>query len=70
MTLDSLRLTQDFASAVGVKKLVKTIPVRKSPSKETFIRVHPDPTYRLQTPVLELKEDETVALLLVDSAVR
>src|SRR4051812_31325852 len=31
--LSSLRLSQDFASAVGVKKLVTTIPVKK-PSKE------------------------------------
>ena len=54
--LASLRLSQDFASAVGVKKLVTTIPVKK-PSKEWFVRTHPDPDYRLQTAVLELKED-------------
>ena len=53
--LASLRLSQDFASAVGVKKLVTTIPVKK-PSKEWFVRTHPDPDYRLQTAVLELKE--------------
>ena len=53
--LESLRLTQDFASAAGVKPLTKTIPVKK-PSKEWFIRTHPDPTYRLQTQVLELKD--------------
>jgi hypothetical protein len=55
--LASLRLTQDFASAVGVKKLVTTIPVKK-PSKEWFVRVHPDPAYRLPTTMLELKEDQ------------
>ena len=33
----SLRLSQDFASAVGDKKLVTTIPVKK-PSKEWFVR--------------------------------
>ena len=54
--LNSLRLSQDFASAVGVKKLIMTVPVRK-PSKEWFIRTHPDPDYRLPTAVLELKED-------------
>src|SRR5262245_60979963 len=54
--LDSLRLTQDFASVAGVKKLITTIPVKK-PSKEWFIRTHPDPGYRLQTAVVELKED-------------
>jgi hypothetical protein len=54
--LDSLRITQDFAGLVGVKKLVTTIPVRK-PIKECYIRTHPDSNYRLQTAVLELKED-------------
>jgi len=45
--LASLRLSQDFASAVGVRKLVTTIPVKK-PSKEWFVRTHPDPAYWLQ----------------------
>lgn len=60
--LESLRLTQDFASAVGVKKLLKTVPVKK-PSKEWFVRTHPDPAYRLQTAVLELKEDRETYLV-------
>jgi hypothetical protein len=58
----SLRLSQDFESAVGVKKLVKTVPVKK-PSKEWFVRTHPDPAYRLQTAVLELKEDRETYLV-------
>ena len=60
--LASLRLTQDFASTVGVKKLVTTIPVKK-PSKEWFVRTHPDPAYWLQTAVLELKEDRETYLV-------
>ena len=60
--LDSLRLSQDFASAVGVKRLIKTVPVKK-PSKEWFVRTHPDPAYRLQTAVLELKEDRETYLV-------
>jgi hypothetical protein len=52
---DSLRLSSDVAANLGVKKALLTIPVRK-PAREWFIRVHPDPTYRLQTAVLELKE--------------
>jgi hypothetical protein len=60
--LASLRLSQDFASAVGVKRLITTIPVRK-PSKEWFIRAHPDPSHRLQTAVLELKEDRETYLV-------
>jgi hypothetical protein len=54
--LSSLRLSQDFAEAAGVKPLITTIPVRK-PSKEWFVRTNPDSSYRLQTAVLELKED-------------
>lgn len=53
--LASLRLNQDFASPVGVKRLITTIPVKK-PSKEWFVRTRPDAAYRLQTAVLELKE--------------
>jgi hypothetical protein len=60
--LASLRLSQDFASAVGVKRLVTTIPVKK-PSKEWFVRSHADPAYRLQTAVLELKEDREIYLV-------
>jgi hypothetical protein len=58
----SLRLSQDFASAVGVKTLLKTVPVKK-PSKEWFVRTHPDQAYRLQTAVLELKEDREIYLV-------
>jgi hypothetical protein len=58
----SLRLSQDFASAVGVKKLVTTIPVKK-PSKEWFVRTHPDSGYWLQTAVVELKEDRETYLV-------
>jgi hypothetical protein len=61
--LASLRLSQDFASAVGVKKLVTTIPVKK-PSKEWFVRTHPGPDYRLQTAVLELKEGDRETYLV------
>jgi hypothetical protein len=52
---EALRLPQDFATSLGVKTALITVPVRK-PSKEWFIRVHPDPAYRLETICLELKE--------------
>jgi hypothetical protein len=57
-----LRLSQDFASAAGVRKVLTTIPVRK-PSREWFVRTHPDPAYRLETAVLELKEDREIYLV-------
>jgi len=63
--LASLRLSQDFASAVGVKKLITTIPVKK-PSKEWFVRTHSSPDYRLQTAVVELKEDRETYLVAPD----
>ncbi|MBV8233858.1 MAG: hypothetical protein JO329_28095 [Planctomycetaceae bacterium] len=58
--LNSLRLSQDFASAVGVKRLIKTVPVKK-PAREWFVRTHP--TDRLPTAVLELKEDREIYLV-------
>jgi hypothetical protein len=59
----SLRLDQSFADTVGVKKLLTIVPVRK-PNRQDFVRVHPDPQYRL-TPaaVIEVKEDREVYLL-------
>src|SRR5690348_15937683 len=59
----ALRLDQSFAETVGVKKLLTTVPVRK-PNRQDFVRVHPDPAYRL-TPaaILELKEDREVYLI-------
>lgn len=51
-----LRLTQDFVSTAGVKKILNNVPVRK-PSKEWFIRTHPDPAYHINTAVIDLKED-------------
>ena len=56
------RLSQDFASSVGVKKELLTVPVRK-PSKEWFIQTHPEESYRMQTAVLELKEDRETYLI-------
>ena len=59
----SLRLSQSFGDTVGVKKLLTTVPVRK-PGRQDFVRVHPDPQYRL-TPAatIEVKEDREVYLV-------
>jgi hypothetical protein len=57
--LANLRLSQDF-STCGVKKQLTTIPVRK-PAKEWFVRIHPE--MRIETAVLELKEDREVYLI-------
>jgi hypothetical protein len=58
----NLRISHDFAATVGVKKMLLTVPVRK-PDKAWFVRTHPDEAYRLQTAVLELKEDREVYIV-------
>jgi hypothetical protein len=60
----ALRLDQSFsADACGVKKLLNVVPVRK-PGKQDFIRVHPDPAYRLgPAAILELKDDREIYLV-------
>jgi hypothetical protein len=61
----SLRLSQSFTAVVGVKKALLSVPVRK-PDKSWFVRAHPDPDYRLQTAVIELKEDRETYLVKGD----
>ena len=58
----SLRLTQDLAASMGVKKAMLTVPVRK-PDKAWFVRVHPSEEYSLQTAVIELKDDRESYLI-------
>ena len=54
--LEDLRLSQDFAGLVGVKKALVTVPVRK-PTRQDFVRVHSDPTWRFETALLQFKDD-------------
>jgi len=54
--LKRLRLSQNFAEQIGVKKALITVPVRK-PDRQWFIRTHPDPRYRCEVAILEMKED-------------
>jgi hypothetical protein len=58
----SLRLSGDFAAAAGVKKLLLSVPHRK-PDKTSFVRAHSDPAYRLQTYVIEMKEERELYLV-------
>ncbi|MFO0957087.1 MAG: hypothetical protein U0800_06420 [Isosphaeraceae bacterium] len=60
--LAALRISQDFAATAGVRKLLNTVPVKK-PSKEWFVRTHPDSEFWLTTAVVELKEDREVYLV-------
>src|SRR5262245_54133503 len=49
--LDEIRISQDFASEIGVKKVITVVPARK-PQKYEFFRVHPEDNYRINTGVL------------------
>jgi hypothetical protein len=60
----NLRLDPEYLKGGGVKKLLTTIPVRK-PNKQDFIRVHPNPDYRLcGVAIVELREDRETYLML------
>jgi hypothetical protein len=62
--LSTLRLDQSFADKVGVKKLLTTVPVRK-PNRRDYVRVHPNPAFRLSpAAIIELKEEGEVYLVL------
>jgi hypothetical protein len=56
--LESLRLDQSYGENLGVKKLLRTVPVRK-PGPQDFVRTHPQ--HRL-TPaaLIELKDDREI----------
>jgi len=56
------RLSGQFNGAMSVKKLLTTVPVRK-PDKTWFVRTHPSEAFRLQTAVIELKEDRETYLV-------
>ncbi len=60
--LNRLRLTQNFPDQVGVKKAILTVPVKK-PDRQWFVRVHPDHSWRLETAVLEFKEERETYLV-------
>ena len=55
-SIENQRLSQDFTSMAGVKKLLTQVPIRK-PNRQDFVRVHHDEAYQLRTMVLELKEE-------------
>src|SRR6516165_12673508 len=54
--IPSLRLNPSFIETAGVRKLLTTVPVRK-PGKQDFIRVRPEPEYRENFAMIELKDD-------------
>jgi hypothetical protein len=61
--LDRLRLGQNFADLVGVKKQLVVVPVCK-PHRHWFIRVHPD--WSLTTPTLTVERERGRETYIVD----
>ena len=62
--LASLRLDQTYSDDVAVKKLITMIRVGK-PQKQHFVRVNPDPAYRLSpVAIIELKDDRELYLVV------
>jgi len=61
----SLRLSQDFASSIGVKKVLTTVPCRR-PNRHEFCRVRPSEAWRLETGVFEDKVNREVYLVRRD----
>ena len=60
--LEKLKLTQNFAANIGVKKALTMVPVRK-PNRQEFVRVNPDQEFQYSTGVLELKEERETYLV-------
>jgi hypothetical protein len=60
--LDALRLNQNFDEIVGAESVLTSVGVRKPRAQEWF-RVNSDPSWRLQTVVLQVKEDGEIYLV-------
>jgi hypothetical protein len=54
---ERLRLNVNFASQVGVKKHLLTVPIRKA-TKFEWVQCHPDEAWRLQVAMLTWKDEQ------------
>ena len=59
--VEALRLSPD-AATVAVHKIITRVPVRK-PGGQEFFRVHPDEGYRLETGIIDLRDDREAYLI-------
>jgi len=59
---ESLKIKSNFTDQIGVKKVITKIPVCK-PDRQCFFRVHSDPTYRLETALVDFKEEREIYLV-------
>jgi hypothetical protein len=60
--LEGLRLPPEN-EILGAKKTIMSVPVGK-PDRQHFVRVHPDPEYRFDSALLELKLDREIYLVM------
>ena len=65
LELGRFRLTQDFGKEIGVKKVIKVVPLRK-PTKYQFVQVHG--TWVFMALVLNMKDDRE--MYVVDPALQ
>src|SRR5262249_43665407 len=70
INLEELRVDQDFPNQSGVEELIVQVRIGK-PNRQRFIRIHPDPSYRLRTIAIETKgEDAGADWYLIDPRLR
>ena len=62
---ERFRLSQDFKSLSGAKKLLTTVPVRK-PNKQQFVRTRPEPGFVIDVMLLEYGESRDTYLIEPD----
>jgi hypothetical protein len=60
--VDALRLGQSFDGFVSGRKVITHVPCRK-PNKQTYIRVRPGEEWRVDTMMLELKDERELYLV-------
>lgn len=63
LSLDQMRLPQNFGAVAGVQKIITNIPARK-PGNQAFFRVRPGAEWRVQLAILQLKDDGENYLVL------
>ncbi len=57
--LSALRISQSYLDQGGSsEKVITTVPIRK-PERQVFVQVHPNPAYKFQTYLLEVREDNS-----------
>ena len=65
----ALRLTQPITAGSSVVTLLLVVPVQK-PQRQVYVRVHPDPDFRLPIALLELKDERETYAVVPDVALQ